>query len=111
MAGANPIVLALVVALATGLPALVYTIWRGRKIGPREEEALVTKTAQQGVEMMSTVLDAAREDRERMERRIEADAKRIVALEGEQKGDHEKIVALEGRVEELETEVEHLKAA
>lgn len=102
---------ALVVALATGLPALIYTIWRGRKIGPKEEEALVTKTAQEAVQTMSQVLNAARDERGRMEEQITSDAKRIAGLEGEQRADHKKIVALEARVEELEGEVENLKAA
>lgn len=60
-------------ALAVGIPAALtigWTIYRGRKMGPGEEEARIAKSAHDAVETMGDVLDAAREERERMLDRI-----------------------------------------
>lgn len=54
---------ALAIALAAGAPALIWAIYRGRKLGPKEEEDLVSRSASQAVETMSAVLDAARRER------------------------------------------------
>lgn len=58
-------------ALAVGLPALLYSIWRNRKMGPKEEDDLVTRSANQAVQAMGEVLDHARHEREDMQGTID----------------------------------------
>lgn len=68
-------------ALAVGLPALLYTIWRNRKMGPKEEDDLVTRSANQAVQAMGEVLDHARHEREDMQGTIDRLRRRVDFLE------------------------------
>lgn len=110
-AGAQPLLIALIAAVGTGLPTLAYTIWRGRKLGPKEEDAIVTRTAHDAVEAMDTVLTAARREREEMQDKLDAALRKIAELERCRAEDAEHIETLERRVEYLEGEVETLKAS
>lgn len=75
------VVVAIIVALGTGGPALIFSIYKWRQTGPEEHDALVTQAASQAVEMMDTAIKAAVREREEDRRRIVALERRVDELE------------------------------
>lgn len=80
---ARSVVLALIGALGAGAPALAYSIWRGRRIGPKEEEELIARMAQEATGAGREMLIEAREERREMKTKLGKAEARIEELEGE----------------------------
>jgi uncharacterized protein HemX len=112
IAAANPqsLLVVLVGGLAVGFPALAYTIWRGRKQGPKEEQEIIARTAKEAVEMMDTVLTAARQEREEMQRKLNSQTRLLAANARQIASDEERIEVLEARVDHLEGCVAQFRA-
>jgi hypothetical protein len=83
--GRHDVLVAIIAAVGTGMPALAYTIWRGRKLGPKEEDNLVARVAQEAAAAASTMLTAAREERQDMRAKIEEQRRYIAKLERSRK--------------------------
>lgn len=77
----HSLLLTLIGALGVGAPALAYQIWRGRKIGPKEENELVARMAKEAVGAGNEMLVAAREERKQMVTTITTQAETIRNLE------------------------------
>jgi hypothetical protein len=66
MASSSQLLIALLGALAVGIPALAaawHTARRNKRLTPKEEDELVTRTAREAVETMNQVLNTARQER------------------------------------------------
>lgn len=79
----HSLLLALIGALGVGAPALAYNIWRGRKIGPKEENELIARMAQEATSAGSEMLIQAREERKEMKEKLAEQAAVIGRLQGE----------------------------
>lgn len=111
-AGSQAIVIALIVALATGAPALAYTIFRGKRMGPREEADLIASASEKAVQTMDRVLAAAAQERAALLRKVatleERDrekGRRIAQLEGEGRKRAQRISELDGAIARLTIEL------
>lgn len=67
----EPITIALIAAVATGGPGLIFTIYRWRKTAPVERDDLITKAAQQAVEAMEVAINAAARERKDLLSRVD----------------------------------------
>lgn len=66
MAPSSQLLIGLLGALAVAIPtgaAAWHTARRNKRLTPREEDELVTRTAREAVETMNKVLDTARQER------------------------------------------------
>lgn len=79
----HSLLLTLIGALGVGAPALVVSIWRGRKIGPKEENELVARMSKEAVSAGNEMLIAAREERKQMVATIASQTETIANLEQE----------------------------
>lgn len=75
------ILVALVGALLTGAPALVYAIWKGRRLAPKEENELVARMAGEAVAAGNEMLESARHERKEMLRKIQGYEERCAAYD------------------------------
>jgi hypothetical protein len=69
-AGSQALVVALIAALLTGTPALVWAIIRSKRVGPAEEQELVSRAANQAVAAMEGALKAAVEERKALVNKV-----------------------------------------
>lgn len=106
----GPFTQALAIALAAGLPAVIWAIYRSRKLGPKEEEELIARSAAQAVETMSTVLNAARAERIDLLDRLKA-AEELAMRRGKEIADARlKAESCEREIVRLHAEVASLRA-
>lgn len=89
----HSLLLTLIGALGVGAPALVVSIWRGRKIAPKEENELVARMSQEAVSAGNEMLVAAREERKRMVETIAQQTETITNLEQEKSDLRQRLLA------------------
>jgi hypothetical protein len=73
MASSSQLLVALIGALAVAIPTAAsfwHTARRNKRLTPKEEDELVTRTAKEAVETMNQVLDTARQERVGLLRRV-----------------------------------------
>lgn len=79
----NSLLLTLIGALGVGAPALAYSIWRGRKIGPKEENELIARMAQEAASAGREMLIEAREERRELKAKLATAEARVEDLQGQ----------------------------
>jgi Na+-translocating ferredoxin:NAD+ oxidoreductase RnfG subunit len=100
-ANTHSLLIALITAVCTGAPALIYTVVRGRKRGPQEEQELISRASKDAVDAMDTVLTRAREERQELLNKVDDLQRRVDQGERRETEQVQRIAHLESCVQQL----------
>lgn len=81
LATIEPALIAVVAALATGGPGLVFAAYKWRKTAPQERESVVVEASERAVSLMRDAIDTAAAERRSLVDQVAVAHRRIGELE------------------------------